>query len=585
MPKRRGQSEERPERAGLYVRVSLDRSAKGMQEEIVSPETQEDRARAYCVAQGWIPVLVERDIDESAYRQHYTKREGLMRLLQAAEAGDITKIVVWKFSRLSRRLKEFLEICDRVEAAGGGIVSITEQVDTSTPAGRLIRNILASFAQFQSEELGEQIFETWVTLAKQGRRPAGLAPFGTVNERGILKPHPETHAHLLAMYRLFAETTSLRAVWDYLVANRVPPPKASEWNVNTIRHILSNPIYVGRIQWAGEEYQARWDPLVPPELWQEVQDLLARRRTRPLGRRDAHMLTGIIRCGACGRPMWTKYQQAQRVGQRLHRRVYACISPTTYRRRCDTPFVDAEEAEAAVWEAVKQLLAGGDLDAMVEAAVRATEAQVPDDVADRRRRLLAERERVERAVAQLFDLLADGTIDREQFREQNKRYLERIRALQAELEALPEATPAAALDPAAIRRAAALAMTAATTEERRRALLDLGAEVVVRGRKVSLQLLGLEVNLRAVGMGETLHFGPEYHRQDYQGPVLTDKQVKFLRRTYAWADKQEIARRLGRSYATVVTLARKHGLAPKGRGRWPRRPQRAQAAQQEEPLN
>ncbi|HYG58883.1 MAG TPA: recombinase family protein, partial [Symbiobacteriaceae bacterium] len=203
-----------PERAALYIRVSLDRSARGLQDEILSPETQEDRGRQYCGAQGWTVATVERDIDESAYRQHYAQREGLARLLAAAERGELTKIVVWKFSRLSRRLREFIEICDRVEAAGAGVVSVTEQVDTSTPAGRLIRNVLASFAQFQSEEISEQIFESWLTKARRGERPPGAAPFGTINQKGILAPDPVTHPHLLAMFRVFRDTGSVRAVWD-----------------------------------------------------------------------------------------------------------------------------------------------------------------------------------------------------------------------------------------------------------------------------------------------------------------------------------------------------------------------------------
>ncbi|HLN62606.1 MAG TPA: recombinase family protein, partial [Symbiobacteriaceae bacterium] len=264
--KRRNAASTPVEQAGLYVRVSLDRAASGLQDEILSPDTQEDRGRQYCGAQGWTVALVERDIDESAYRQHYSCRAGLMRLLEAVDRREISKIVVWKFSRLSRRLKEFIEICDRLEAAGAGVVSVTEQVDTSTPAGRLIRNILASFAQFQSEEISEQIFESWRTKAMRGERPPGLAPFGTVNNRGVLEPHPETHAHLLAIYRLFVETGSVRAVWDYLAAQGVPAPRAAGWSLNTIRGILTNPVYIGRIEWAGDTYDGRWAPLVPVEL-------------------------------------------------------------------------------------------------------------------------------------------------------------------------------------------------------------------------------------------------------------------------------------------------------------------------------
>jgi site-specific DNA recombinase len=556
------------ERAGLYVRVSLDRSAHGLQEEILSPETQEDRARQYCGAQGWAVAAVERDIDESGYRQHYSHRAGLMRLLEAVQRGELTKIVVWKFSRLSRRLKEFIEICDRVEAAGAGVVSVTEQVDTSTPAGRLIRNILASFAQFQSEEISEQIFESWLTKARRGERPPGFAPFGTINRRGMLEPDPATHGHLLAIYRTFRETGSVRAVWDYLASQGVPPPRAGEWSLTTLRGILTNPVYVGQLDWAGERFQARWEPIVPPELWQAVQETFAARRSggpdpgRTPTRRDARLLTGLIRCGLCGRPLWTRY--AKGASGKL-RRVYWCCSPTSQRRGCPLPAVAAEEAEAVVWEAVVLLLeAGGVREAWAGAVARTGTGpgggrggDHGGGVQSRERRLAqlqAEVERLERTSATLVDLLADGSIGREQFQRQNRRYQERLEAARAELGAGPEACETVAHATQAVP-ALSLDLRSLDEADRRRVLLALDLAVSVEPGRIDLAALGLSVRLPARRLGETLHFGAAYQRLDYRGALLTDKQAQFIRRTYDRADKVRLAERLGRSYPALVRLA------------------------------
>jgi site-specific DNA recombinase len=541
----------RVERAGLYVRVSLDRSAHGLQDEILSPETQEDRARQYCGAQGWAVASIERDIDESGYRQHYSHRAGLMRLLEAVRQGELTKIVVWKFSRLSRRLREFIEICDRVESGGAGVVSVTEQVDTSMPAGRLIRNILASFAQFQSEEISEQIFESWLTKARRGERPPGFAPFGTVSRRGILEPDPVTHAHLLAIYQVFRETSSVRAVWDHLAARGVPAPRAGEWSLNTIRGILANPIYVGQLDWAGERFQARWEPLVPPELWQEVQGLLEARRPGTGSaacaaprRRDARLLTGLIRCGLCGRPLWTRY--AKGAGGQL-RRVYWCCSPAAQRRGCPLPAVDAAEAEAAVWEAVVLLLGTARAREAVAAALARAAPGGGLGPERHRRRQLAEQERLEQAAATLFDLLADGSITREQFQAQNERQGKRLEALRAELASPSPSESTQVLTPPNL---AALPET-----NRRQVLSALGGSIIVQPRGIILCALGLRIRLPARRVGETFHLGSAYDRLDYQGALLTDKQAGFIRRTYARADKGRLAVRLGRSYGTLVRLA------------------------------
>lgn len=291
-----------------------------------------------------------------------------MRLLQAVGQGDLSKLVVWKFSRLSRLLKEFLEICDRVEAARAGVVSVTEQIDTSTPAGRLIRNILASFAQFQSEELSEQISANWMTKVRRGERPAGHAPYGTRNERGVLVPDPDSHFHLVEMYRIFAETSSISAVHRYLVRNAAPPPISARWNLNTIRLILQNPVYTGRLEWLGEAYEARWGSQVPPNLWAKAQAHFAYRREgrRELQRHDARMLSGIAKCGACGRNMWIKFRRLTSRSPTASDRVYQCLTPQNTGTGCNVPAMDAGEAEGAVWDLVVQLIALTGVAPMVE---------------------------------------------------------------------------------------------------------------------------------------------------------------------------------------------------------------------------
>lgn len=549
-PKRKRTALQEQDRAGLYVRVSLDKRASGKQEEIVSPETQDDRARAYCSSQAWAITQVEHDIDESAYRQHYTKRRGLMALLAAAEKGEITKLVVWKFSRLSRRLREFLEICDRLEELGVGVVSVTEQSDTSTNSGRLIRNILASFAQFQAEEISEQIFESWVTRAKAGKRPPGIAPYGTVNKRGLLEPHPETHRHLLAIYEHFAATGSIAAVRDHLTAHVVPAPQADDWGILTLRNILTNPVYVGQLDWSGETYAGQWQPVIPPDLWQRVQAVFASRSGRAATRRDANLLTGYVRCGTCGRTM-AHHTQASR-------RVYWCQDSRSGRRYedCAGPSVVADQLEDAVWAEMVHQLSSPDLPGLVR---RASMRMLPEQEQNTIRvgHLRQDLERLHGRVRQLFDLLGDESITRAQFREQNAEYQRRSQELAAQL--AQAEVPAVMITEADLASAARSAHLAATAAERRTILsaLDVGALVLDGRIWLEINRLGLRIRIRSTRMGEALYCADDVHRLDYQGPMLTERQWRFLARCYPWADKQKLAARLGRRYQTVVSLARR----------------------------
>jgi site-specific DNA recombinase len=574
----RRQTEEQDGRAGLYVRVSLDKrkhtsGGRAMADEIVSPETQEDRARSYCASQGWDVVITESDLDESGYRQHYSKRKGLMRLLDAVKRGEINKVVVFKFNRLSRRAREFLEICDLVETAGGGgIVSVTEQVDTSTPAGRLIRNIMASFAQYQSEELSEQIWETWLTKAKSGKRPPGKPPYGTIYAKGMLEPDPETHRHLLAMYETYAATRSIAAVHDYLTERRIPSANpAKEWTLTTIRKILTNSAYVGQITFDGEVYDGQWAPIVPVELWTQVQTVIQGRKSAALDRVDAHLLRGHVLCTCCNRPMWTQHSTRWIDGRRGSDRYYWCADPKTLRDGCTMPALHAGELEEAVWTVLVALSHNGQDD-----LIRAVEQRpTRNDGAHQRAELEQRRQKLESLTRQLFTLLHDGEITREQFRLQNRDYAEQLAEIQTGLAGLERSVPQR-LTAGDIRTIVRSIQTATTTGEKRAVLAALEVRIAVTWQAVHLDMLGDRVRLPGRLLGERWYFGAEYHQLDYQGTMFTDKQIRFIQRTYTWADKQEIARRLGRTYMGLKRMAnrlREKGLLAPATGRGARNAQ------------
>lgn len=546
------------ENAAIYIRVSLDRREKQdaegnrMQDEIVSPETQEDRGRAFAHSQGWNVVMVESDIDESGYKQHYSKRKGLMRLLAAVNRREITRIIVWKFSRLSRRMQEFLEICSTVEAVGAGVVSVSETVDTNTPNGRLVRNIMASFAQFQSEELSEQIYESWVTLAKKGHRPPGRRNYGTINDQGILRPDPETHEHLLAMYRVLISTRQLAAVWDHVTAQRIKPPYAEKWNMNTLRQILSNPVYVARLEWCDEEHEGAWEPIVPVELWEQAQEILNANKTGTSVRRDGHLLTSRVICTNCGRPMWIHPVTRSQDGKRFLEQAFHCQDRHSRRGGCDLPEVDAAELDAAVWSAIQKLVARPDLDALVARGAALATAGEPDS-RGRLNRLRSDEARLQGLVHQLFDLLHDGTITRDQFAQQNRAYLEQLTEIRRELDRIPAAPSGPSV--AQIRHASAAASAGSGPRERGALVRALGATVEVTPQRVYLVVLGFRLNLRARLVGKTFRLGDQYQQLDYQGYLLTDLQIRFLQRTYRRFTPEAIAKRLGRPKHKIVQAA------------------------------
>jgi DNA invertase Pin-like site-specific DNA recombinase len=94
-------------------------------------------------------------------------RPELHRLLDQLRPHDA--LVVYKLDRLSRSLKDLLSLLDRVQAAGAGFLSVTEAIDTTTPAGRMMMQIVGSFAEFERAMLQERTRNGLQAARKEGR--------------------------------------------------------------------------------------------------------------------------------------------------------------------------------------------------------------------------------------------------------------------------------------------------------------------------------------------------------------------------------------------------------------------------------
>lgn len=133
-----------PPRAVIYVRQSTHK------EESISLELQETACREYCIRMGY--VVVEVIPDPGITGRTWIKRAGVQKAMACVENGDAEIIVLWRWSRLSRRRLHWAVATDRIETIGGRIESATEPVDTATAAGKFARGMLGEVAAFESED-------------------------------------------------------------------------------------------------------------------------------------------------------------------------------------------------------------------------------------------------------------------------------------------------------------------------------------------------------------------------------------------------------------------------------------------------
>lgn len=134
-------------------------------------------------------------------------RPELERMLDQIRAGDV--VVVAKYDRLARSLRDLLDIVDAVGARGAGFRSLAEDIDTTTPAGRLVFHVFASIAQFERERISERTREGLAAARKRGRvggRPPALSPAQKTEVRRMRDEEGRRVGEIAALFRVSPQT-------------------------------------------------------------------------------------------------------------------------------------------------------------------------------------------------------------------------------------------------------------------------------------------------------------------------------------------------------------------------------------------
>ena len=148
-------------------------------------------------------------------------RPGLTRLLDQLRPGDI--VMVWKLDRLSRSLKDLLHLLERIETAGAGFRSLTESIDTTTAAGRMLMQMLGSFAEYERAMVKERTTAGLAAARAEGRI-GGRRPKLTIQQRADIvenvRSGRRTAAQMARLYGVSGPTIS-----RILAANRILAPE------------------------------------------------------------------------------------------------------------------------------------------------------------------------------------------------------------------------------------------------------------------------------------------------------------------------------------------------------------------------
>jgi len=394
-------------RCAIYTRKSTE---EGLEQEFNSLDAQRESAEAYIASQkseGW--TCIPDQYDDGGYTGGNMDRPAVQRLLADIQAGKVDCVVVYKVDRLSRSLLDFARIMEVLERNHVAFVSVTQQFNTSTSMGRLMLNVLLSFAQFEREIISERTRDKIAAARRKGKWVGGRPILGydiaSTAAGGRVTVNEDEAAQVRQVFELYLHHRSLvptireldRRGWraKQWTTKKGHVRGGRRYTKEALYRLLTNVAYVGKVRYHEEVYPAEHAAVVNEALWHRVQDVL-RHNGRNGGtgsgvvrNKYGALLKGLLHCGPCGCGMMHTYTAK---GNRRYR-YYVCMNAQKRGwENCPTKSVPAAEIERFVVERIKAI--GKDDEVLAR-----TLAQARKQNQEGLEALQAERRRLERELA------------------------------------------------------------------------------------------------------------------------------------------------------------------------------------------
>jgi site-specific DNA recombinase len=296
---------QRRTRCAVYTRKSTE---EGLEQPFNSIDAQKESGHAYITSrrsEGWIPMAD--DYDDPAYSGGSMERPALQRLFSDIECGKVDVVVVYKLDRLSRSLADFCKMIEIFDRHNVSFVSVTQSFNTGDSMGRLMLNVLLSFAQFEREVTSERIRDKFIASKKRGYWMHGVPPLGyDVVERRLVVNLAEA-ATVRRIFQRFVDTVSATKVTRELRAEGIT---TKAWTSKagrkcggqalqkcTLTAMLKNRAYLGELKSRGGWIQGTHEPIIDPSLWDSAQAVFTvnpQRRANLSRSRAVYPLKGIL---------------------------------------------------------------------------------------------------------------------------------------------------------------------------------------------------------------------------------------------------------------------------------------------------
>lgn len=354
---------------GGYIRVSTERQVEGY-----SIEGQITQIEQYCRFNGYelVDIYADRGISGKSMN-----RPELQRMLNDAKNGKLDCVMVYKTNRLARNTSDLLTIVEELHRQNVEFFSLSERMEVKNSTGKLMLQILASFSEFERNTILENIYTGQRQRALegyyQGNLPLGYNNIPDNKKELMINQHEANIVKYI--FESYAKGHGYRKIANALNHKGYVTKKGNPFSISAVTYILSNPFYIGKIQFAKYKdwndkrrkglndkpviAEGKHTPIISQSLWDKVQERKKQVSEKPqVHGKGTNILTGLISCPQCSAPMAaSNTTNTLKDGTKKRIRYYSC---SNFRNKgskvCSANSVRADVIEKYVMDQILEIV-------------------------------------------------------------------------------------------------------------------------------------------------------------------------------------------------------------------------------------
>lgn len=373
-------------------------------------------------------------IDQAISGTKVAGREAFFELVNDVKEGLVDVIVVYKLNRIFRNAYESQKYRKLFKKHGVKLMSVTQQIDEETSAGRLMTNVLSDIDQYQSETISDHVKSSMREMARQGYFTGGTVPFGYTLEiiengkkpRKKYKPDEVESAVVEQLFKLYADGYSLRYLQTYLTENGHLTRQGKQFGITTIARMLGNDFYIGTLRYSTQGYEDiivenAVPPIIDADLWRRVQERKnANKQIQPRKRKALYALTGKIFCGVCndGEHFFGMQSGSTQKGKYYAYRYYICAKRKNY-QTCKCDRIRKDHLENIVLQEIKRRILNDEAISQLATDITALCSSSPSELTAEIKSLSKRKKEVEAQMNTLLEMRLNGEMSADILRKKN----------------------------------------------------------------------------------------------------------------------------------------------------------------------